>query len=78
MLNDGCSLSVLTRHVACPIISLTSKVVEVKCKLFQSEFDLVSYACPEVLVSQSTNSKNSSRITPDWSTNLIIRVVVLC
>ena len=43
MLNDGCSPSVLTRHVACPIISLSLKAVEVKCKLFQSEFDLVSY-----------------------------------
>ena len=74
MLNDGCSPSVLTRHVACPIISLSSKVVEVKCKLFQSEFDLVSYCFgPEVPVSQSTNSKNYSRILPDWSTNLMIR-----
>ena len=34
---------------------------------------LSAIACPEVLVSQSTNSKNSSRITPDWSINLMIR-----
>ena len=34
---------------------------------------LSAIACPEVLVSQSTNSKNSSRILTDWSRNLIIR-----
>ena len=34
---------------------------------------LSAIACPEVLVSQSINSKNSSQIIPDWSTNLMIR-----
>ena len=34
---------------------------------------LSAIACPEVPVSQSTNSKNSSQIKPDWSTNLTIR-----
>ena len=33
---------------------------------------LSAIACPEVLVSQSTNSKNSSRIITDWSRNLMI------
>ena len=34
---------------------------------------LSAIACPEVPISQSTNSKNSSQIIPDWSTNLMIR-----
>ena len=74
MLNDCCSPSVLTKHVACLIISLSSKVVEVKCKLFQSEFDLVSYCLSRGTgITKHKNSKNSFRIIPDWSRNIMTR-----
>ena len=52
----------------CPQRSLRSIVSFSRLNLILS-----AIACPEVLVSQSTNSKNSSRIIRDWSTNLMIR-----
>ena len=73
MLNDGCSLSLLTRHVAYPIISLSSRVVKSSVSFSRVNLILRAIACPEVLASQSTNYKNSSRIIPDWSANLMIR-----
>ena len=52
----------------CPRMSLRSSVSFSRVNLILS-----AIACPEVAVSQSTNSKNSSRIIPDWSTNPMIR-----
>ena len=70
MLNDGCILPDMlpAPSYPCPRRSLRSSVSFSRMNLILS-----AIACPEVLVSQSTNSKNSSRIKPDWSTNLMIR-----
>ena len=48
------------------------KVVEVQV-FSRVNLILSAIAWPDVPVSQSTNSKNSSQIIPDWSTNLMIR-----
>ena len=52
----------------CPQRSLRSSI-----SFSRENLILSAIACPEVPVSHSTNSKNSSRIIPDWSTNLMIR-----